>query len=264
MTELPLIFRRFATQLWYVLLSTAFFFFFVVVYQPFGSAQMLDMGRDWFILNAVLMTCIVLGTLAIFRLVFYFLSAHLCRNWWAYTGWTALEMVALTYFLALYLYLMGGRAMPYFTLVAYCLQFTFMTLVYPYFGITVVCSLVAQPDVRSRERDIIRFSDANRQVKIVLQKDAILYIRADENFVQIHYLDGGKVKRFSLRSTMQALGPLVEQYGLFRCHRSYYVNLSHIVAVRRDAGDMISAELNVPGEIIPVSRRVYHTLLERI
>lgn len=264
MTELPQIFRRFSTQLWYVLLSTAFFFFFLMVYQPFGAAHALDMGRDWFILNALLMTSIVLVTLSIMRLIYYFISGAICRNWWSYTGWTTLEMVVLTYFLALYLYLMGGRSVPYFNQVAACLQYTFLTLVYPYFGISAVCTLVGLPESRSLERDIIRFADANRQVKIVLQKDAILYIRADENFVQIHYLDGGKVKRFALRSTMQALAPLVAQYGLFRCHRSYYVNLAHIVAVRRDAGDMISAELNVPGETIPVSRRVYHTLLERI
>lgn len=266
MTELHPVFRKYSTQLWYILLSSAFFFFFIVIYRPFDMPQALEMGRDWFIPNAALMMCIVLVTLFITRSIFYFLRNSLGRNWWHFVGWTALEMVFLTYALALYLFLVGGRSVPYFEQLAICLQYTFMILVFPYFGITTICSLIGASTSAgsTKERDVIRFADANRQVKIALQKEAILYIRADENFVQIHYLDSGKVKRFSLRSTMQALGPLMEQYGLFRCHRSYYVNLSHIVAIRKDAGDMISAELNVQGETIPVSRRLYHTLLERI
>lgn len=261
---MPPIFRKYTTQLWYALLSPAFFFFFVVVYRPFEMPQSLDMGRGMFIPNAALMMCVVLVTLMITRLVFYLLGRHLCRNWWNFVGWATVEMVILTYFMALYVYLMGGRVIPYFTELAICLQYTFLILWVPYFCITMVCVVVAFLREPTRERDVIRFMDANRQVKIVLQKDAILYIRADENFVHIHYLDSGKVKDYALRSTMQAIAPVVEQFGIFRCHRSYYVNLLHIVAVRKDAGDMISAELNVPNQTIPVSRRVYHTLLEKI
>ena len=56
----------------------------------------------------------------------------------------------------------------------------------------------------------------------------------------------------------------MEQFGLFRCQRSYYVNLSHIVALRKDPNDIISAELDVPNITIPVSRKVYHALSARL
>ena len=265
MTELPSIYRRFSTQLWYVLLSAAFFFYFMAVYQPFGTAQALEMGRDLFIMNVTLMMCIVLVSLTITRSVFYLLRKQLSRNWWVFSVWILVDLVVLTYFLALYLYLMGGRTVPYFQQLAYCLQYTFLVLVYPYFGVTVVCSLIVRNETSATTpSDVIRFVDASRQVRIVLRKDAILYIRAAENFVHIHYLDAGKVKVFPLRSTMQALAPLAEQYGFFRCQRSYFVNLSHISTIRKEAGDVISLEIDVPEETIPVSRRVYHTLLERI
>jgi len=101
-------------------------------------------------------------------------------------------------------------------------------------------------------------------VKIVLLKDAILYVQADENYVKVHYLDNGRVKSYSLRSTMRAIAPLMEQFGLFRCQRSYYVNLSHIVALRKDPNDIILAELDVQNIAIPVSRKVYHALSERL
>lgn len=265
MKELPAIFRKYSTQIWYFLFSAAFFFFFMAVYQPFGTREALDMGRDWFIVNVALMTSIVLVTLCVLRTVFYFLSSHLCRNWWQYIGWIVLEFTAVTYYLALYLYLVGGRQVPYFEQVAVCLQYSFLVLPLPYFGITISCVVVAllrQP--ASRERETLRFLDANRQVKIVLLKDAILYIQADENYVKVHYLDNDKVKTYSLRSTMRAIAPMMEQFGFFRCQRSYYVNLSHIVALRKDPNDVISAELDVQNISIPVSRKVYHALSERL
>lgn len=265
MNQLPAIFRKYTTQLWYIIFSSAFFFLFMAVYQPFGTPEAFDMGRGLFIVNVAILTSILLVTLLIFRTLFYFLSRHLCRNWWQYIGWIMVEFMALTYFFALYLYLMSGRAVPYFEELAYCLQYSFLVLMYPYFGITIVCVVAAgQPQNATRERESIRFLDASRQVKLVLLKDAILCVQADQNYIKVHYLDNGKLKVYSLRSTMRAIEPLMEQSGLFRCHRSYYVNTAHIVAVRKDPNDMISAELDVPSLTIPVSRKVYHALSERL
>lgn len=265
MSDLPDILRKYTTQLWYILFSTVFFFVFMVAYQPFGTKEAFDMGRNLQIVNVAILTSIVLVALFILRSLFYFLNKYLCKNWWQYIGWILLEFTILTYFFALYLYLMGGREIPYFERVAVCLQYTFLILMYPYFGITIVCVVVSQQrEPVTRERETVRFLDANRQVKIVLLKDAILYVQADENYVKVHYLDNGKVKTYSLRSTMRAIAPLMEQFGLFRCQRSYYVNLSHIVALRKDPNDIISAELDVPNITIPVSRKVYHALSARL
>lgn len=265
MNNIPAIFRKYTTQLWYIFLSAAFFFVFMVVYQPFGTKEAFDMGRNLQIVNVAILTSIVVVTLLILRTVFYLLSNALFKNWWQYIAWIMFELTALSYFFALYIYLVGGRAIPYFEQLAYCLQYSFLTLLYPYFGITIVCvviSLVRQPS--TRERETVRFVDSNRQVKIVLLKDAILYVQADENYVKVHYLDNGRVKSYSLRSTMRAIAPLMEQFGLFRCQRSYYVNLSHIVALRKDPNDIILAELDVQNIAIPVSRKVYHALSERL
>ena len=264
MTDFPELFRRYPTQLWYIFLPAAFFFIFMVVYQPFGSAEALDMGRGLFIVNVALLTSIVLVLLLISRTLFFLLSKYVCHNWWQFLGWTMLELTVLTYFLALYVYLVGGRQVPYFQELAICLQYSFLVLMYPYFGITVVGVIVARQSADSGRGDIIRFTDANHQVKIMLQKDAILYIQADENYIKIYYLDNGKVKEYVLRSTMSAIEPLMNRFGLFRCHRSYYINTTHILALRKDPYDMISAELDVQNLKIPVSKRLYHALSDRL
>ena len=57
---------------------------------------------------------------------------------------------------------------------------------------------------------------------------------------------------------------IMEHYGFFRCHRSYFVNLAHIVALRRDRDDVFSAELDVPGTVLPISRHVYQELTQKL
>ena len=132
--------------------------------------------------------------------------------------------------------------------------------VFPYAAITSICTIVSLKSSRIREVDSVKFTDKNGQVRIVLLKDAILYIKADENYIIIYYKDGEVVKDYTLRSSMSAITPLATRFGLFRCQRSYFVNPTHIIALRKDANDMYSAELDVPGHVIPVSRNRYSEL----
>lgn len=237
----------------------ALFFIIMVVYRPFGNPIALDFGRSLFYFNITMMMCIILVYLALTRTLLYALRKHLCTNWWFYVGWMILECVGLTFFFGLYLRLISGQA-PYFLHVANSLQYTFLILCVPYGGVTAICTIVEYSSPNIREHDSIRFTDKNGQAKIVLIKDAILYIRANENYVTIYYKDGENVKSYTLRTSMASIAPLVERFGLYRCQRSYFVNTQHIVALRRDANDIYSAELCVPGIIIPVSRQKYSKL----
>ena len=263
MSTLPDLFRRYTTELWYILLSPFFFFVFMLVWLPFRSEENLDMGRSLFIFNVTMMMCIVLVTLLIFRTVRFLLRKFLNDNWWQLVAWNVLELTAITYFFALYLYLMDTST-PYLNWLAACVPLSFLVLIFPYVGISIVCALIAANRTPSNERDLVRFADAGRQVRLVLLKDVILYVKAQENYVRIYYLESGHLKDYTIRSTMLAIAPLMEHYGFIRCHRSYYVNPSHIVALRRDRDDAFSAELDVPGTILPISKRVYQEIAQRL
>ena len=260
---LPNLFRRYTNELWYIFHVPFFFFVFMVVWQPFHCEADLDMGRSLFVFNVTMMMCIIVVTLLISRTVRYLLGSSVNRSWWQLFAWCALELTAITYFLALYLYL-KDPSVPYFRWLPRTLEYSFLVLIFPYLAITGVCALVAAYQAPARERDLVRFTDGSRQVRLVLLKDAILYVKAQENYVRIYYLDNGNVKDYSMRSTMRAISPLMEHYGFFRCHRSYFVNLAHIVALRRDRDDVFSAELDVPGTVLPISRHVYQELTQKL
>lgn len=265
--SVPDLLGSFGVQLWYILLPAYFFFFMVTVYRPFGMEEALDMGRGLFYFNTTMLMCIILVSQLITRLIFWGIFKSVQRNWLGYIFWCFGELSVVTYFMALYLCLVGGAVTPYFTEVAICLQYSFLILTYPYFGITVICVLISDRLPGKEEevaKDHIRFADSNNQVRIVLASKSILFIRAEDNYVKIHYLDNGKVKDYLLRATMNSIAPLVEPHNLFRCQRSWYVNLSHIVALRKDPDDMITVELDTEGITIPVSRVVYRDLSARL
>ncbi len=142
--KLPELYGKFTTHLWYMLFPALFFFTFIVVYRPFGSEEMLDMGRSLFFFNTAIMMCIVLVTTILTRLVYFLLYRFVNHTWWEFAGFCMLEMVIITYFLALYLFLMRHDGRIYFEYVGLCTQYSFLVLLFPYFGITIVCALVGK------------------------------------------------------------------------------------------------------------------------
>jgi DNA-binding LytR/AlgR family response regulator len=93
--------------------------------------------------------------------------------------------------------------------------------------------------------------------------EAILYISAEENYVNIYYTDNGRVKSYVLRSSMKALDELCQDHGLIRCHRSYYINPAHVKVLRKDREGLVHAELDVTDVMdIPVTKRYYDRLSE--
>ena len=107
----------------------------------------------------------------------------------------------------------------------------------------------------------MRFVDSTQRVKLMIASSAVLYIKAEENYVHIRYMEGDRLKEYALRASMKSLEELMHKHGLIRCQRSYYINPQHIKVLRRDKEGMITAELNTPqAQPIPVSPRYYEEL----
>ena len=261
------IFAKTISSFWYVLFSTLFFYFMVLVYRPFNMEQVLDMGRNIFFLNATICACIVAGSLLLTRLIFLLIVRLLPVRWTNYILWSLMEMLVVAFFLALFIYLKSGQDQYYFYYVGQSLKYSFLILFYPYFSVTAmlcITDFLENQNKVNQQGDLIRFKDSAGNVRVVLSASVILYIKAEVNYVRIYYLDGSTVKEYQLHTTMNAIRQNVEKYGLFRCQRSYYVNLAHVSSLRKDPNDVISVELNCDGIRIPVSRNLYMDLASRL
>lgn len=265
MGHVPKVFKQFIPQLLHVVVLPIFFFVFILVYRPFEVHSLL--GHEWFGVHLTIVTCIVLLSAILMRLVYYFLPVNL--NYPLYILWCIGEIAFMSFFAALYLYLVLGKPLPYFEVMTVAFKCMFFTLILPYVGLGMALRIydyhesAAHPEDHSIQR--MRFYDSMRNLKIVLMPQSVLYIAAEENYVIIYYTENERVKEYVLRSSMKAIDEVCQDNGLIRCHRSYYINPAHVKVLRKDKDGVMYAELNADNlRNIPVSKTYYSRLSEML
>ena len=242
-----------------------FYFLFILAYGPFGIEEFYSVGKDRFTLNMILTMLILFGVLVISRLLLYFLRERIRLNWSLYILWCAGEIVFAGMMYSILLGIGWKGEMTYFSVMTRCILCLAGITVFPYALITMAVRLwcfshqdeLSQPD----DKSLVRFYDAEKRLKLIVSADALLYIKAEENYVHIVHQDGERVRDFTLRSSMRALEEMLSRKGLVRCHRSYFVNPARVKMVKKDAGGYALASLDREGvEPVPVSKRYYEAL----
>lgn len=262
METFPSIFRRFVPQFLHIFILPVFFFIFLLLYRPEDAQSLI--GYTDFGVHITLLSCIVLVSVTLMRLIYYFIPMSL--NYTLYIVWCFSEMIFASFFVALYLWLSLYPDSPYFEILTASFQLLSMTLAIPYSLLALSIRIwdyhqkANNPD-KNLSMKKMRFYDEKHNLKIVLQSSVILYITAEENYVHIVYVENGKPRTFVLRSSMKAIDELCMENGLVRCHRSFYVNPVHIKVLRKDSEGVLYAELDLDDvRHIPVSKRYYESL----
>ena len=258
-------FFTFPTQVYHIVILPVFAVVFVLAYKPEGLGDFLEMGRNLLNFNLTILGFIVLGSIFLTRIAFYLMRESKSLTYQMYAGWCALEILTASLFCALFLTLMYHGRYHYFFVAAKCFEYLFMILLFPYIilSLTTVISDMASEKFQDEVEDktLIKFLDEYQKLKFVIAAPALLYVEAKENYVKIHYLDGEKIKDYTLRSSMKRLEELLSKHGLVRCQRAYYVNPPHVKVLRRDQNGFIYADLNTNESIsIPVSKTYYDRL----
>lgn len=265
MTEISQLHKNIIVQVIFFLVIPAFFMGFTLLYEPYGERAFIDAGRSLFSFNVTMMMCICLFCLIGTRLCFHFIWRNRSIQWLWYGGWCLGEIFIISCFHALYLYLMHKGGIPYFSVLSKCFSMDTMTLVYPYAILILAIETKALSAKRQEDGsdELLRFTDSNKRVKLVIAPSAILYIAAEENYVRINYMDGEVQKDYVLRASMKGIEELVQKHGMSRCHRSYFVNPRHIKVLRKDSEGQVIADLDSPSATkIPVSKRYYERIEE--
>ena len=264
MASIPGIFRRFIPQLLHIVVLPIFFFAFMLIHRSLGIESFL--GHEWFGVHLTIVSCIILLCIAVTRIVYYFLPVQI--NYSLYIFWCMVELIFTSFFVALYLWLVMDKPMPYFEFVTSSFKFLFFTQVFAY----VIMSLslrvydyhqkASEPEEVTSQR--MRFYDNQHNLKLVLMPSSIIYISAEENYVNIFYKENDRVRDYSLRSSMKALDELCQENGLVRCHRSFYINPAQVKVLRKDKDGLMYAEMNADVRHIPVSKTYYGQLSEML
>lgn len=259
---------RFYTGLIFATADALFFLMFTLAYNPFDMETVLGMERGISVFNTLMLSCIIYGSILILHTALYWLRSRISRNWWAYIGWWVMELFVAAAYMAMYLDLMDPCAPGYFNYFALTLKYNFSITVYSHTLLNLVFVILGFIEMTApgstENSGLIKFHDTNKQLKFSVDRNSLLYINAEENYVRIHYLDGGDEKQFLLRRSMSSIEESMSKVGLFRCHRSYFVNPSAVKALRKESAGVITAEIFGIKASIPVSKKKYTELSDRI
>lgn len=243
----------------HILIVPIFVFVFTIYYRPYGTYQLLDMGDVSFAFNVTIIFCILLGSMTITRVWLYFLGKFKQLSRTLYLIWCVGEIIVAALFSSLYIVLVSADDLSFFEVAGSFFVKLLCSAIYPYAFLWLGFELNAanSEDVDATDdNSLIRFYDEYKKLRFVITSEAVIFIKSEDNYVQIHYQDQNRLKKFVLRSSMRALEENLSKHGLVRCHRSYFINPAFIKIVHRDESGIIVAELNRDGyESIPISRK---------
>lgn len=113
------------------------------------------------------------------------------------------------------------------------------------------------------DNNLVVVTSENEKESFACMLDELLYIEAADNYVKLFCRKEGKSEDKLLRSTLKRIEMQLPYSQIFRCHRSYLVNLSKINAV---SGNAQGYQLRIAGsdKSVPVSRNAGKTLLEKL
>jgi len=103
----------------------------------------------------------------------------------------------------------------------------------------------------------IEFFGLNKGEKIMIQKTAVLFVKASENYVEIFYSKNNTIQHKTFRSTLSAIN--IQAPFLHQCHRSYLVNLTAIKSVNGNSQNA-KIEFNYNDLTIPLSKSYYNSI----
>ena len=251
----------------HALLVPLFVFVFTIYYRPYGTYQLLDMGHPSFTFNATIILSILLVAMTTTRLWLYLLGRFRELPRPLYLLWCIGEVLVGALFSALYIVLVSSDELPFFEVTGSFFVKLLSMAIYPYalLWLAFEYHTAANEQITPvEEASLIRFHDEYKKLRLVIASEAVIFIKSEENYVQIHYVDQNRAKKILLRSSMRALEGNHAKHGLVRCHRAYFINPAFIKIVHRDSAGVIIAELSQEGlERIPISRK-YHESLMRL
>lgn len=100
---------------------------------------------------------------------------------------------------------------------------------------------------------LLTFAGQGGGDRIVLRLGDFLYARSQDNYVELNFLQNGKVDHVLIRTTLTGLADSLASDAVVRCHRSYVVNLYQVRAVHGGAND-IRLQLRHLDDPLPVSK----------
>ena len=255
-----------------ILFTSLFALVFINIYSPFGVDKWFNLTRFEFLTYSSLIILAGVLIVVISRLIMFQVCKIHSIAIWQYLLWIFTEILFMALFYALFEILLLDDSRPFEELVKLSARNTSLVLLLPYSVLWLYFSWRDKKEQIERMADIqafpgnpmnmVPFYDDKSVLKFSVKKENLLYIESAENYVNICYLNNGKVSKYLLRDTLKKMEELFSGTELVRCHRSYIVNFEKVKVIRRDK-DGLKLELGNPSVLdIPVSKTYVDSVMK--
>ncbi|MZQ47657.1 MAG: LytTR family transcriptional regulator [Bacteroidales bacterium] len=255
-----------------ILFTSLFALVFINIYFPFGADRWFDLTRPEFFTYSSLVILTGVLIVVISRVIMYYRGRKNIIRLWQYLAWIAGEIMLMALFYALFEKFVLEDSRDFVFLVKLSARNTALVLLLPYSVMWLYLSwrdknqqierMSDMPAVPDGTRDMIPFYDEKSILRFSVKKENLLYIEAAENYVNIFYLNKGKIARYLLRDTLKKMEEKFTDTGIIRCHRSYMVNFEKVRVIRKEK-DGLKLELEIsPVPDIPVSKTYVDNVMQ--
>ncbi len=264
---------------------------FILIFRPFDSGTWLhEMGYDvapdvarWIYLGfATLAVLTAMGVIAISRTIMYRYAKKREISYLQCAFWMAAEFISMAIIYTLFVCTIVSDFHRFFETFERAIGYTSCILLIPYAIFWLYFSLqdkslqlqniqqlwhekllALSTEKQPIEDDTLNFRDEKGELKLSIRAESLFFIESADNYVTIHYLNGGKLQRFMLRSTLKKVEEEYKKYNLLRCHRSYVVNIKNVKVLRKAEEGLILDFDHEKVPNIPVSKTYNKPILER-
>jgi hypothetical protein len=248
-----------------ILFTALFALVFINIYTPFGSERWYHVSELRFLVFSSLIILTGVLVVVISRIIMFYVNKKNTLLYWQYGVWIAGEIFFMSLFYTLYTHAVDSER-DIIDIFRKSVINTSLVLLLPYSVSWLYFSWMdkkktldklqeeAVPEKNSAK--MIPFKDEKGDLRLTVSTDNLLYLEAADNYVNIKYLNKGKLSSFMLRSSLKNLEASLPPYHntLVRCHRSYMVNFEKVKIMRREK-DGIYLELDCENTMdIPVSK----------
>lgn len=255
-----------------VVFTSLFALVFINFYSPFGSDRWYSLTRTEFFTYSSLTILTGVLVVVISRIIMYKYCKRHNIVLWHYLLWILVEilLMALVYSLFEKIFLSDIRL--FLDLLKVSTHNTALVLLLPYSVLWLYFSWIEKKEQLSQLEDIqsqtsnirnmIPFYDEKGILRFSIKTENLLFIESAENYVNICYLNKGKISKYLLRDTLKKIEEKFSGTEIVRCHRSYIVNFEKVKVIKKEK-DGLMLELDNPSvSDIPVSRTYVNSVMQ--
>lgn len=232
-----------------VLFTAAFALVFMNVYSPFDAKSWYNLNQIELFLYSSLSILTGMLVIAISRIIMHRRIRKRTRtlNYGQYGLWIAAEILSMSLVYAAFIKYVMNDTRHVLEVYQVSIKNTVLVLFIPYLIVWLYLSWQDKnKKIKQLSQDyhpgtpqsprLIAFHDENKQLRFSLKADDLLYLKASDNYVNIYFIDQGKVARYMIRNRLKAFEEALQPTDVIRAHRSYMVNVNKVKMVRKEKG----------------------------